>query len=291
MTTRYADSTAVSGETTYTISGFADEIDPSLETQLDVLEELDIDHFDLRAVDDTNVLDLTDAELEAIRDRIDEYGFTISSIGSPIGKIDITDDFDPHKNEFERALEVAEFFDVEYVRLFSYYIPEPDDPGDYRDEVMRRMEWKADRAEGTGITLLHENEKGIYGDTPERCRDVLTTVNSANLRAAFDPANFLEIGVAAYPYAFALLAEYVEYLHVKDAEKGERGKIKPAGEGDGRFRDLVRVLDQRGYDGFASLEPHLEYAGPSTGRSGPEGFSTAAEALRDVITDVGARYD
>ncbi|MFH5800764.1 sugar phosphate isomerase/epimerase family protein [Haladaptatus sp. CMAA 1911] len=291
MASDTAQKPTTSDGSSFVLSGFADEIDPDLKTQLDVLETLDIDYFDLRGVDDTNVLDLDDTALERIRDAINERGIAISSIGSPIGKIDITEDFEPHKERFERAIESADFFDVEYVRIFSYYIPEGDDPADHRDEVMRRMRWKAERAEEAGVTLVHENEKDIYGDTAERCRDVLTTVDSPNLRAAFDPANFVEIGVEAYPYAFALLAEYVEYLHVKDAEMGERGEIRPAGEGDGRFDDLIRVLDARGFDGFASLEPHLQYAGASTGLSGPDGFRTAADAFRSVLAEGGANYE
>ncbi|WP_231187860.1 sugar phosphate isomerase/epimerase family protein [Haladaptatus sp. DYF46] len=291
MASDTAQKPTTSDGSSFVLSGFADEIDPDLKTQLDVLETLDIDYFDLRGVDDTNVLDLDDTALERIRDAINERGIAISSIGSPIGKIDITEDFEPHKERFERAIKSADFFDVEYVRIFSYYIPEGDDPADHRDEVMRRMHWKAERAEEAGVTLIHENEKDIYGDTAERCRDVLTTVDSPNLRAAFDPANFVEIGVEAYPYAFALLAEYVEYLHVKDAEMGERGEIRPAGEGDGRFDDLIRVLDARGFDGFASLEPHLQYAGPSTGLSGPDGFRTAADAFRSVLAEGGANYE
>lgn len=186
-------------------------------------------------MDGTNVLDLDDAELDRIREVIDEREFTISSIGSPIGKIGITDDFKAHKKRFERALEIADRFDVEYIHVFSYYIPESDDPADHREEVMDRMRWKAARAEEAGITFIHENEKDIYGDTPERCRDALTTVDSSNLRAAFDPSNFVEIGIEAYPYAFTVLDEYVDYLYVKDAEMGGRGEIWPAGEGDGRF--------------------------------------------------------
>ncbi|GAA0237496.1 sugar phosphate isomerase/epimerase family protein [Haladaptatus pallidirubidus] len=291
MATNHTQSTTTSDGSTFVLSGFADEIDPNLETQLDVLEDLDIGYFDLRGIDETNVLDLDDNSLERIRDTIDDRGIAISSIGSPIGKIGITDDFEPHKARFERAIKVATFFDVEYIRIFSYYIPEGDDPSKYRGEVMNRMHWKAKRAKEENVTLIHENEKDIYGDTAERCRDILTTVDSPNLRAAFDPANFVEIGVKAYPYAFALLAEYVEYLHVKDAGMGERGEIRPAGEGDGQFDDLVRVLDARGFDGFASLEPHLQYAGPSTGMSGPEGFQTAANAFRSVLTEAGVDYE
>ncbi|WP_266082957.1 sugar phosphate isomerase/epimerase family protein [Haladaptatus caseinilyticus] len=279
-----------SASNTFTLSGFADEIDPDLEIQLDLLEELGIDYFDLRGIDDTNVLDLHDDDLERIRDAIEEHGLSVSCIGSPIGKIDITEDFEPHMERFERAIEVAKFFDVEYIRIFSYYIPEGDDPAEHRTSVMDRMRWKAKRSEESDVTLLHENEKDIYGDTAERCRDVLTTVDSPNLRAAFDPANFVEIGVEAYPYAFTLLAEYIDYLHVKDAEMGERGEIRPAGQGDGGFNELVHVLEERGFSSFASLEPHLAFAGRSTGLSGSEGFKTAVDAFRDVLDDADVNY-
>lgn len=280
----------VPGADGFTLTGFADEIDPDLDAQLDVLDDLRMEYFDLRGVDGTNVLDLTDDDLERIREEIAERGVAVSCIGSPVGKIGIEDDFEEHRERFERALEVADFFGADYVRVFSYYIPADDDPADHRGEVMARMRWKAERAEEAGVTLVHENEKDVYGDTAERCRDVLATVDSPNLRAAFDPANFVEIGVEAYPYAFALLAEYVDYLHVKDAVMGERGEIRPAGEGDGGFPELVRVLDARGFDGFASLEPHLAFAGRSTGMSGPEGFETAADAFCGVLDDAGVAY-
>lgn len=67
--------------------------------------------------------------------------------------------------------------------------------------------------------------------------------------------------------------------------------IRPAGEGDSRFDDLVRVLDARGFDGFASLEPHLQYAGARTEMSGPKGFQTAADAFRSVLTEASVDYN
>ena len=275
----------------FTLSGFADEIDPSLETQLETLAELGIEHLDLRSVEDTNVLDFTDEQVERIRSALDEAGVGVTSIGSPIGKVGIEEDFEPHFERFETALERAAQFDADYVRLFSYYIPEGDDPEDHREEVIRRMRAKADRATEAGIVLVHENEKDIYGDTPGRCRDILSTVDSPFLRAAFDPANFLEIGVDPYPDALLQLVEYVEQLHVKDAVKGERGEIKPAGEGDGNIPAVVDALADRGFVGPASLEPHLDVAGAMGGSSGTEGYSLAADAFRDCLDSAGATYE
>jgi sugar phosphate isomerase/epimerase len=169
------------------------------------------------------VLDFSDEQVERVRSTLDERGFEVTSIGSPIGKVDINADFDAHFKRFETALERADQFDTDGIRLFSYYVPEGDDPASHRDAVLDRMERKVDRAGSESVTLLHENEKDIYGDTPGRCRDLLTTIDDDAFRAIFDPANFLETGVEPYPDALLDLVEYVDALHIKDARKGERG--------------------------------------------------------------------
>lgn len=275
----------------FVTSGFADEIASDLETQLDTLDRLGIGRLDLRSVEGTNVLDLSDERVERTRTALDERGFDVTSIGSPIGKIDIEDDFEPHFERFETAIERAEQFDTDYVRLFSYYIPEDDDPEDHREEVMQRMGRKADRAAEAGVTLLHENEKDTYGDTPERCRDLLTTIDSGAFGAVFDPANFLELGVDPYPEALLTVVEYVEQLHVKDARMGERGAIEPAGRGDGSIPDILAAFGRRGFRGAASLEPHLARAGERGGFTGPEAYEVATEALRACLDEAGVSYE
>lgn len=274
----------------YALSGFADEVADDLDAQLEVFDELGIDHVDLRSVDGTNVVDFTDDDVAWIQDRLDAYGISVAAIGSPIGKIDVTDDFEPHRADFDRILELAGAFDADYVRLFSYWIPEDDDPADYREEVLRRMGWKAERAEEAGVPIYHENEKDIYGDTPARCRDLVESVDSPAFGLIFDPANFLEIGVTPYPDALVHLVEHVEALHVKDATHGVRGDIKPAGEGDGRIPDVLTALADRGFSGYASLEPHLAMGDEMGGYSGPEAFEVATDALVDILDERGLPY-
>lgn len=275
----------------YTRTGFADEISEDLDEQLDVLEELGIGYMDLRGVWGTNVLDLDPDEVEDVQAALDERGIGVSAIGSPIGKVDIDDPFDPHFDRFETAIERAHQFDADYIRLFSYWMPEGEDPDDYREEVLRRMEAKAERAAEADVVLIHENEKDIYGDTPARCRDLLTSVDSPHLRAVFDPANFLEVGVRPYPDGLLQLVEYVDFLHIKDAEFGQRGAIAPAGQGDGRIPETLEALAARGFEGFASLEPHLAQAGEYGGYSGPDAFRVACEALEDCFDEAGVDYE
>lgn len=276
---------------TYRVSGFADEIADDLETQLDVLESEEITHVDLRGVNGENVLDLSDEDVADVAETLDKRGINVTSIGSPIGKIGIEDPFDPHLKRFERALELADRFDTHRIRVFSYYMPDGDDPQGHRDEVLRRTRAIVERAEEADVLLLLENEKDLYGDVPERVRDILTAIDSPHLKSVFDPANYLEIGVNPYPDALLQVVEYIDHIHVKDARFGERGGIEPAGQGDGQIPETLAVLRDRGFSGVLSLEPHLAIAASDYGYSGPEGFRTAADALRGILSDIDANYE
>ena len=102
--------------------------------------------------------------------------------------------------------------------------------------------------------LLHENEKGIYGDNASRCQDLLEQLAGPHFQAVFDFANFIQVGQETLP-AYGLLKPYVAYVHVKDALLST-GAVVPAGQGDGHVRDILADLLGGGWKGFLSLEPH-----------------------------------
>lgn len=240
----------------FTISAFADEIDMNLTTQMDVLEKYHIHHIEMRGVNGKNLSDCTVSEAKEIKAQMDARGFRLSAVGSPIGKIGITDDFAPHLEQFKRVLEIAHCMKTDYIRMFSFFIPKGDDPDRYQDAVLERWHGFITAAKGSGITLLHENEKEIYGDTAERCLNLLQKLDCDFVRATFDPANFVQCGVEVFPHAFELLRPYIAYMHIKDAKFSD-GSVTPAGQGDGRVADVLSALQADGYDGFLSLEPHL----------------------------------
>jgi sugar phosphate isomerase/epimerase len=273
----------------WTLTGFADEISPELEEQLETLAQESIGYMELRSVWDTNVLDLSDDELDRIKYATAQRGLRISSIGSPIGKVPVTNPFGPHLERFRRALRAADVMEAPYVRVFSFFIPEDQEPGHYREEVIDRMGIMAGEAEDSGVTLLHENEKEIYGDVPSRCLDILAGVGSPALRAAWDAANFVQCGVRPYKEGYAPLRPYVEYVHVKDALSGS-DRVVPAGEGDGQLPETLSALRASGFDGFFSLEPHLASAGVYSGFSGPEMFRKAAGAFKELLRRQGIEW-
>ena len=272
------------------LTAFADEISPDFKVQLDTLEAEGIKHIEFRGAWGTGVLQLSDEQLDQVQEMMEERGFKLSSIGSPIGKIMITDDFEPHLKDFERALAIAQRFHAPYIRIFSFFIPKDEDPARYREEVMRRMAVLVKRAEEAGITLLHENEKGIYGDTAERCLDILQTCQSSRLRCAFDPANFVQCNVKPYTEAFPLLESYIDYLHIKDALFKDHSVV-PAGEGDGEVKDVLQAMKDKHYSGFQSLEPHLAHAGKYSGFSGPDLFQVASKALKKLLDELNEPWE
>ena len=273
----------------WTLSGFSDEISPDLEQQCTLVRRLGMSHLEFRSAWDTNVLDLDSARLQEAKAILDRHGLKVSSIGSPIGKIFVDEDFDAHLDRARHAVDVAHHFGARYIRVFSFFIRDGEDPDDHRDEVLRRMTALAGVAEQGGVILLHENEKDIYGDIPRRCVDVLETVGSPNLRAAWDAANFVQVGVRPHTEGFAILRPYLEYVQIKDAQLAT-GEVVASGRGDGEVVDTIRALRQDGFDGFFSLEPHLSQTHSLGGFSGPDLFTEAWQAFTDLLKAEGITH-
>jgi sugar phosphate isomerase/epimerase len=241
----------------FIISAFADEIAQDLQTQMDVLEEYGVRYIEMRGVNGKGLVTYPLDEVREIKKRLDKRGFKLSSVGSPIGKINITDDFEPHMELFKHTLQIAEIMGAPYIRMFSFFIPKGEDPARYRDEVMERWNRFIQASGDYDVLLLHENEKDIYGDTAERCLDLMKTLNSPKVKSVFDPANFIQCDEETYPKAYRMLKDYVVYLHIKDALYEDRSVV-PSGYGDGKVKEILTDLYKNGFEGFLSLEPHLQ---------------------------------
>lgn len=239
--------------TNFILSGFSDEISYNAVKQFEALNELGISYFEPRTVDDKNIIKLTDAELDALAEKMEKYGIRVSSIGSPIGKIQITDDFEAHFEEFKRTVAIAKRLQAKYIRMFSFFVDE-DKADSYTDEVIEKLWRMVSYAEKEGAILLHENEKGIYGNIARRCKVLFERIESPCFKAVFDFSNFVECSQDTLE-AYELLKEHVAYIHIKDCKNG--GGVVPAGYGDGHLQEILTAFAHDDYHGFLSLEPHL----------------------------------
>lgn len=266
------------------LAAFADEISPELDEQIRVCKQNAVTHFELRGVYGKNVLDFDKPLRAEIKTKLEANGMGVAAIGSPIGKVKITDDWNTHFDRFKIAAELAQFFGAPMIRIFSYY---PDDKGEilkYRDEVMRRMQAKVDHVKNIPVTLVHENEAKIYGEKGPQCVDLMKSINSPKLRSAFDFANFVQAKEKPLD-CWPGLKPFTTHIHIKDALWSD-GKVVPAGQGDGQLEPILKDAWASGYRGFLSLEPHLKAHGQFSGFSGPDLFKQAADALKALCRKI-----
>lgn len=278
------------------ISGFADEIDSSVDTQFAVLHKLGISYFEPRGIDGNNISKLSDDEVIALKEKMDKAGIKVSSIGSPVGKTKLEAAFEQDFETFKRVVWIAKMLESRYIRMFSFFHEGGSEwTAEERAEVLARLSMMIEYAKANDVVLLHENEKDIYGDTADRCADLMNELGCENFRAVFDPANFVQCGQDT-KYAYELLKDHIEYMHIKDACYKDGGVV-PAGYGDGNVEYVLKQLFDNGYQGFLSLEPHLgSFEGLADlelddkmldlPKSGEGTFTLAYRALTDILKSV-----
>lgn len=235
----------------FRFAAFADESSSDFMGQVDALKRNGYEFLEIRNVAGRPFTALTAAEAKEMAAVLRDNGLSVRSMGSPIGKIKITDDFAAHVELLKHTLELGNIFGAQQIRLFSFFMPKGEDPTPFRQQVLEQVAVLAQTSKAFGIQACHENEKGIYGDIASRCLELHQAI--PELRGIFDPANFVQCGQDTLE-AWELLHPYVEYMHIKDALPS--GKVVPPGMGHGNVPAIVAKYAAQGGE-VLSLEPHL----------------------------------
>lgn len=272
---------------------FADEASPMIDEQINAMKKNLLDGLEIRNVDLINISNISDSKAREVRKKIEAANLKVWSIGSPIGKVNIEkDSFEEHTEKFKRTLEIAQILGAENIRIFSFFTPY-ENRDSYRDNVINKLSCFVELSKGSGITLCHENEKGIYGDIPERCVEIHKML--PEIKAVFDPANYVQCGVDTLK-AWEMIKPYVKYMHIKDALAD--GNVVPAGKGIGNVKYILEDYLKNVGD-CVTVEPHLtvfnglkelenEECKSNVGEiyrynSNEEAFCAAIEALRELM--------
>ncbi|MBQ7974625.1 MAG: sugar phosphate isomerase/epimerase [Clostridia bacterium] len=238
------------------LSAFADEYSPSFDKQLEYLKENNIEYIELRFLDGKNIADLTEDEVMSVKKKLDNANIKVSSLGSPLGKINLEDDFSEHLVKCEKVFKTANILGVKNIRVFSFYLPDGKTREECRGDVLSRLEEMVTLAEKYGVTLCHENEAKIYGESPEYCLDILSHFGG-RLKCVFDMGNFVLDGYKPFPCGYEMLKDYIEYFHIKDSLYA--GAIVPPGCGEASIPEIfAQVKKDFPRDVLVTLEPHLE---------------------------------
>lgn len=270
----------------FKLAAFADEADSKLENQISAMVRNNVKYLEIRGVDGENVSDISAEKAREVRKKLEASGVAVWSVGSPFGKIGIDDDFASHLEKFKHGIELAEILGAKHMRIFSFYVPH-ESAENYSEKVISRLEKFQSAAKDSGIILCHENEKGIFGDIANRC--AVIHQNFPEIKAVFDPANFIQCGQDTKA-AWEILAPYVEYIHIKDALAD--GSVVPAGKGLGNIpyilenyrREVLTVEPHLSvFPGFEKLEQNGELHGKYCYSSSEEAFDAAVSALKNLI--------
>lgn len=285
------------------ISGFADEISPDFEEQLRVAASLGMHYISLRTADGKGIADYTAQEVEEVLlPRLNDAKIKVSSLGSPIGKIQAEDReaFEKQLVQLEELCKICKVLDCRYIRMFSFYIPQGKNPEEYRNLIVGKLSQFEQIAQRYDVVLMHENEKDIYGDTGKRCKIILDALGSPHFKAVFDFANFVQCQEDVLE-CWKLLKEHVVYIHIKDAVSTDKENVL-CGTGEGRISEILSLaIKEEGYQGFLTLEPHLvlfdalqslevesaeHIIKENKAKDGAEGYGMQYHALLDILKNL-----
>ena len=275
------------------LSAFADEYSEKFDEQLHILKKFDISYLEMRGVNGKNVSLLSKEEVNDAKKKLLDSGIKVSSIGSPIGKIRLDENLESHFEMAKRVFETAEILEAKYCRIFSFYAPEGKNILDYSSQVYDALERIVEIARNYNIILCHENESLIYGESPDKCLEIMEHFDG-KMKYVFDMANYVIEGYRPYPDAYQKLIKHIEYFHIKDALYA--GAIVPAGKGEGCIKEILDDWKKNGkHDTFITLEQHLQsfsglnalvgrpFVNPYQYNDQKESFEDAIKKLRELL--------
>ena len=285
----------------FIISAFADEAGASLKEQIEGLQRNNLKNIEIRNVAGINISKIETAAAKEMAATFKNEGITVATIGSPIGKIRMDEDFDEHLELLRHTLDNANIFGSSRIRLFSFLASEGKEVAAEEAAVLERMDKVLSLCKEFGVVPHHENEKHIYGDITERCLKLKETFGN-RLNLIFDPANFIQCGVHT-PDAYAVLKDKITYFHIKDA-LASTGTVVPAGEGDGHIEELLADFAKTHENTLLTVEPHLKnFIGAAnlkdeesiveTARfaTSADAFDGAVNALKNILEKRGLSYE
>ncbi len=287
---------------TFKLSVINDEIGADFERAAKVAaQEFGLQYIELRSMWGKNIMRLDAKEIAEARRILSKYKLRVSSIASPIFKVDWpaapTSQFSPKRDQFsadftyeqqdellERGFELARVFHVDRIRIFDFW--RLDDQKPYRAAIDQKLIAAARKAEKRKITLLLENEPSCNTATGAEAARTLDAVRSPYFKLNWDPGNAASRGEIAYPDGYSRLPKNrLGYMHCKDVVRagGDKYEWMKMGGGIIDYVAQYRALKQDGYRGVVSLETHWHGAGT------PEESSRQSMAgMKDLLRRAGA---
>jgi sugar phosphate isomerase/epimerase len=253
-----------------------DEISPHLEESLSFCKANSLTYVELRTLEGKNLVNFTSDEIDQLKARLTREGYQVSAIASPLFKwlpygyeeykpannidtfgVPIALALDEKKAMIKRLIEYAGVLQAQYIRIFSSL--NVDGVNELPQQELDLFTYASELAAAHSVRLLLENEPAAFGHKYEDYLALLTRLESMGIAAWFDIANLYELGTPVSTSMLRRVANYINYIHVKDPISLGVHKFVPFGEGyinyKRIFADLVPLLTK---DVFLSIETHAK---------------------------------
>jgi hypothetical protein len=291
-----------------------------MEEQLTFWRRLGLTYYCLRFMDmgsgKKNVMDLTDGDLDTLRQLHDRLGVRPHCLGLPIGKKPM-DQWSAELGRVPRAVQIAKVLGCGQFRVFSGYTKRGEDPQAHVDAAAGYLRQMAEMCAADKIFVGLEIEAKLVGRSGPLQLALHQRVNSSNFFLIWDAGNVSAQGgltTSEVVDQFRLTKSATREIHVKDMpviegypaqEWLDENALPPfalPGTGHSGYLEALRLLaedlpgmmpefEQRGLPGYPlTAEPHMDAAGQFAGGTSPEHMESAIGAIRKLCDEAGLAY-
>jgi len=245
-------------------SGIADEAGKDLATQIRAHKALGWDYIEVRNIDGTQFTDISHEKFDEVCRQLAEADIKVSAFASGIANwaTKISDPFEKSVETLQRAIPRMKKLGTKFIRVMSY--PNDNLPDDqWRDEAVRRFKELGKIAEEAGIILMVENCDGWASARAENYGQFFQLVNSPAVKAVYDTGNAASHGHSNTWDWYQNAKPHIAYIHIKAHSGGQNGQkgdhvFPDSGESNSKVEETLRDAFAGGYDGFISIEPHMQ---------------------------------
>jgi sugar phosphate isomerase/epimerase len=270
----------------FRVCAITDEIGPSLETALQLLDEWGLEEAEIHTLWDTSIELISEDQFDRLRGLFAQRGFRTAALDStaflrcplrggpppaePIRRFhSIAGSYDEHLALLDGCLRTARRLGAPLIRIFGFW-RQGLTSEEVIHEIIDHLRPAVDRAASHGVVLALETCPHTYLAQTRPTLEVIRRIDSPWLRLLWDPSNAFRSGDTDVVGLAGEAAPYLAHLHVKgiQLEEGfpDGHRYVPLDQGQVDYSTLLRRLAEAGYSGFVSLEPH--YALPSSGLEG-----------------------
>ena len=288
----------------FEVGALTDEFSPDdLDRALGAMSELGMTFAELRVVNGRNILEHTDAEVDAVRAKVEARGMRVVGIASPVLKCALPDAppvaphiqqdmfssafaFDDQPRLARRAFDIAERTGARIVRVFSYW--RSIDPDACFERVAAALRELAEVAGERSLVVGIENEHACNIATGAETARLLAAVEHPALQVIWDPANAFVAGEIPYPRGYGQVpVSRIAHVHAKDCTVTDHaptfGPLGEMGAHGVDWRGQLAALARDGYRGTISLETH--WKGPNGDKF--QGSVICGRNLQEMVRHAG----